>query len=219
MKKSVGYASLAIIDYLNSDQIAVEVVSVTSDTCELSGAWVLKSSEIETLYKIIEGRLILMVHQHPQLIEAVSNYQKYLIKLDDFLAEASSEVNLALDAFEKFKTINDKKYLEYMAVSPAERKKLPKVSKKLLNNPNFFDWPGEIENTKAAEYLESMGKMGNVKGGEVQLQRAIALARVLKLFIDKWKNDEIERKNKIYVEEKNSEITILPNVWLSKLNV
>jgi hypothetical protein len=218
MKKSVGYASLAIIDYLNVDQIAVEVISVTSDTCELSGAWVLKSSEIETLHKIIEGRLILTVHEHPKLMEALSSYQKFLIQLDDFLAEASSEVNLALDAFEKFKNINGQEYLKYMAISPAERKKIPKVTKKLLSNPNFFDWPGEIENTKAAEYLESMGKMGIVKGGEVQLQRAIALARVIKLFIDNWKNDEVERKNKIYVEEKDSKITILPNVWLSKLH-
>jgi hypothetical protein len=64
-----------------------------------------------------------------------------------------------------------------------------------------------------------VGKLGIIKGGEVELQRTIALSRALKFFIEKWRNDETERKNKIYVDEKDSEITILPKSWLSKLNV
>jgi hypothetical protein len=64
-----------------------------------------------------------------------------------------------------------------------------------------------------------VGKLGIIKGGEIELQRTIALSRALKFFIEKWRNDETERKNKIYVDEKDSEITILPKSWLSKLNV
>jgi hypothetical protein len=218
MTNSVSYASVAVIDYLESDQIAVEVISVTSDACELSGAWILKPTEMETLSQIIESRLILTVIEHSKLNEVISKFQSKRVNLSDFLAEAKSEVKLALDAFKVFTENNDRKYREYMAISPAERKHLPKVTKKQLNDPDFFDWPNVIENSKADQYLESMGKLGIIKGGEIELQRTIALSRALKFFIEKWKNDETERKNKIYVDEKDSEITILPKSWLSKLN-
>jgi hypothetical protein len=219
MTNSVSYASVAVIDYLESNQIAVEVISVTSDVCELSGAWVLELTEIETLDQIIDDRLILTVIEHSKLNEVISKFQSKQVNLTDFLSEANSEVKLALEAFKVFTDNNEQKYREYMAISPAERKHFPKVTKKQLNDPDFFNWPNAIENSKADKYLESIGKLGVIKGGEIELQRTIALSRALKFFIEKWKNDEIERKNKIYVDEKDSEITILPKSWLSKLNI
>jgi hypothetical protein len=219
MTTSVSYASVAVIDYLESDQIAVEVISVTSDVCELSGAWVLQPNEMELLNQIIEGRLILTVEEHAKLNEVISGFQRSQVKLSEFFDEAISEVKLALDAFKVFAETNEQNYREYMAISPAERKNLPKVNKKQLSNPDFYNWPNAIDNSKADEFLESNGKLGIIKGGEIELQRTIALSRVLKFFVEKWRNDEIERKNKIYVDQKNSEITILPKSWLSKLTL
>lgn len=219
MTNSVNYASVAVIDYLDSSQIAVEVISVTSDVCELSGAWVLEPTELKTLDQIIDNRLILTVVENSNLNKIISKFQSKKVNLSDFLSEANSEAKQALKAFKVFTQDNEQKYREYMAISPAERKHLPKVNKKQLNDPDFFNWPSAIENSKADQYLESIGKLGIIKGGEIELQRTIALSRALKFFIEKWKNDEIERKNKIYVDETDSEITILPKSWLSKLKI
>jgi hypothetical protein len=34
-----------------------------------------------------------------------------------------------------------------------------------------------------------------------------------------WKNDEVERNNRVYVLGSDAEMTILPKSWLSKLPV
>ena len=217
MKTSVGYASIAVIDYLDSEKIAIEVVAVTPDLCELTGAWLFKKDEIETLKQIIEGRLILKIKKGNDLDKILSNYKNCEIEIADFLFEARSEVASSLKAFQEFVVKNDSDYRAYMAISASERKNIPKVTKKLLSNPDFFNWPESFENTDASEYLESIGKNGVIKGGDPEFAQTLALARTIKLFIERWKNDEIERKNKIYVDIDNSNITILPNCWLSKV--
>jgi hypothetical protein len=217
MKQPIGYASVAIMELLNSDQIAIEVISITPDVCELSGAWVVGVNEKKVCQQIIEGRLILLVEENDALVNALSTNKSSVVKLNDFLTEAISEVKISLEAYKKFVSTNEEDYRAYMAVSPSERKLLPKVVKKTLNDPDFFSWPSSFGNEDAASYLESIGKLGVIRGGDPELARTLALARTLKFFVEKWKSDEIERKNKIYVGTENAEVTILPNCWLSKI--
>lgn len=217
MTAHATYASIAVIDHVMPDKIAIEVISVTPDVCELSGAWLLEKNQIETFNQIVEGRLVLVIGEASGLTEVVSKFTDKEVRLEDFLNEAKSEVALALEAFQVFVQKNEEAYRQYMLISPAERKNLPKVTKKLLTDPDFFKWPATFENIEASDYLESIGKIGIIKGGDIELSRTLAFARTLKLFIEKWKNDEVERKNKIYVEEKNSDVTILPKCWLAKV--
>ena len=211
------YASIAVIDHVLPDKIAIEVISVTPDVCELSGAWLLEKNQIDMFNQIVDGRLIMNIDKDSNLEEFTSRFGEKVVKLEDFLTEAKSEVKLASKAFQIFVQKNEEAYREYMSISPNERKNLPKVTKKLLSDPDFFDWPATFANIEASEYLESIGKIGVIKGGDIELSRTLAFSRTLKLFIEKWKNDEVERKNKIYVDEKNSDVTILPKCWLVKV--
>jgi hypothetical protein len=217
MTDPATYASIAVIDHVKPDKIAIEVISVTPDVCELSGAWLLEKNQIETFNQIVEGRLILVIGEASKLAQVTSKFIEKEVKLEDFLNEAKSEVSLASEAFQIFVQKNEEAYRQYMSISPAERKNLPKVTKKLLTEPDFFEWPSTFVNIEASDYLESIGKIGIIKGGDLALSRTLAFSRTLKLFIEKWKNDEVERKNKIYVEEKNSDMTILPKCWLVKV--
>ena len=217
MTAPATYASIAVVDHVAPDKIAVEVISVTPDVCELSGAWLLEENQIETFNQIVEGRLVFFISKDSKLKEVTSRFKDKEVKLEDFLTEAKSEVTLALEAFRIFIQKNEEAYRGYMSINPAERKKLPKVTKKSLSDPEFFEWPATFADIEASEYLESIGRIGIIKGGDIELSRTLAFARTLKLFIEKWKNDEVERKNKIYVEDKNSDVTILPKCWLVKI--
>jgi hypothetical protein len=95
---------------------------------------------------------------------------------------------------------------------------LPKVSKKQLTSPEFFDWPTDLTLNDSKKYLESRGKFGLVSVASDELANVLIAARCLQFLISMWQIDETERRNKVYIEGDDAAVTILPRTWLGKLN-
>lgn len=213
-----NYASLVLIDQLKSEQMALWTVSVTSDSAELTGAWVVEKNDSHTLEQIISGRLILQLGEAWQVDENLAGHSSCIVELSDFIREAKNEADSALIKFGEFVLKNEEKYKEYMAIDKASRKLLPKVSKKQLATPEFFDWPPDLTLNNSRAYLESKGKFGLVSVASNELANVLISARCLQFLISMWQNDETERRNKVYIEGEAAAVTILPRTWLEKLN-
>ena len=213
-----NYASLVLIDQLKSKKIALWTVSVTTDSAELTGAWVVEKNDSQTLEQIISGRLILQLSEAWQVDESLAGHSNSIVELSDFIREAKNKAESALIKFGEFVLKNEEKYKEYMAIDKASRKLLPKVSKKQLATPEFFDWPTDLTLNNSRKYLESKGKFGLVSVASDELANVLISARCLQFFISMWQNDETERRNKVYIEGEAAAVTILPRTWLEKLN-
>ena len=70
---------------------------------------------------------------------------------------------------------------------------------------------------KIANYLDKIGKKGLLKSADPKLEKILITARCIRAFIEMWKKDEIERKNKVYLDAETASVTILPKSWLQKL--
>lgn len=213
-----NYASLVLIDQLESEKIALWTVSVTSDSAELTGAWVVEKNNSHTLEQIISGRLILQLGEAWQVDQNLAAHSSRIVELSDFIREAKNEADSALIKFGEFVLENEEKYKEYMAIDKASRKLLPKVSKKQLASPEFFDWPIDLTLNNSRKYLESKGKFGLVGVANDESANVLISARCLQFLISMWQNDETERRNKVYIEGEAAAVTILPRTWLEKLN-
>jgi hypothetical protein len=211
------YASIAILDCPSSDLIAVEVISVTKDSCDLAGAWLISIEDLSTLDQIIEGRLLVKLNLKSGVEKSLNKYASFVIDFDDFLAEAKSDAEKAIYAYEEFMIENERTYREYMTIKPAERKLLPKVVKKQLVAPEFSQWPSDFDILKAEKFFESINKKGLVNTVDTEMKGALLASRATKYLIDMWRFDEMERANRIYVEGNEANISILPTSWLSKI--
>jgi hypothetical protein len=213
-----NYASLVLVDQLESEKIALWTVSVTSDSAELTGAWIVEKNDSHTLEHIVSGRLILQLGEAWQVDENLAGHSSYIVELSDFIREAKNEADSALIKFGEFVLKNEENYKEYMAIDKASRKLLPKVSRKQLATPEFFDWPTDLTLNNSRKYLESKGKFGLVSVASNELANVLISARCLQFLIIMWQNDETERRNKVYIEDEAAAVTILPRTWLEKLN-
>jgi len=213
-----NYASLVLVEQLKSEKIALWTVSVTSDRAELTGAWVVEKDDSRTLEQIISGRLILILGKAWKVDERLAGHSNSIVELPDFIREAKNEAESALIKFDEFVLKNEKKYKEYMAIDKASRKLLPKVSKKQLATPEFFNWPTDLTLNDSKKYLESRGKFGLVSVASDELANVLIAARCLQFLISMWQIDETERRNKVYIEGEDAAVTILPRTWLEKLN-
>ena len=213
-----NYASLVLVDQLKSGKIALWTVSITSTSAELTGAWVIEKDDSQTLNQIMSGRLILLVNKSSQADALFSGYLNSIVELADFVKEAKDEAESALVTFNDFILENENRYKEYMAIDKTNRKLLPKVSKKQLATPEFFDWPTDLTLNNSRKYLESKGKFGLVSVANDELANVLISARCLQFLISMWQIDETERRNKVYIEGEAAAVTILPRIWLEKLN-
>ena len=216
MNNDNAYVSIAVVDPTLPEKIAIEVISITPDSCDLSGAWLLNSKEIETFHQIAEGRgLILIGEGSPELMAVFQSY--VVLNLDDFVRNATNDAQDALIKFDEFVVANEEEYKKYMEFSVAERKSMPKVIKKKLTQPSFFDWPSEIDLSKSREVLSKMGKLSQIEGTPAEMQRVLTASRLLQILINMWRSDELERANRVYVSGDAATVSILPNSWMEAL--
>ena len=213
-----NYASLVLVDQIASGRIALWTISVTSTSAELTGAWVVEKDDLRTLGQIISGKLILPLDKAWQANEYLSGHSNSIVELSDFIGEAKNEAESALIKFGEFVLKNEEKYKEYMAIDKASRKLLPKVSKKQLSTPEFFEWPETLTIDYSKQYLESQGKLGLVTVDSKELRNVLIAARCVQFLISMWQTDETERRNKVYIEGEAAAVTILPRIWLEKLS-
>lgn len=214
-----NYASIALLEQIDDSNISVWKVSVSNDGAELSGAWVFDNQEFESNIAILANDLIIEVKISPPNSILLNQYASHKVNISDFLSEARVDAENGMTAFEGFVKENEKKYKEYMAVEASARKLLPKVQKKQLISPTFRIWPKTLEFKHSKEFLTANGKAGLITNDREFLSSNLASARAVQLLIQMWQSDEVERKNRIYMEDQSAEVTILPRCWLSKLAV
>jgi len=211
------YASIAVIKSISKSTTAIEVISVTADSCDLAGAWIIENSEHEKLTHLLIGRLILKLELNAEIAKLIAEFDAYVIDFDDFISEARNEASFAEKSYFEFMRKNEEEYRTFMAIKPAERKLLPQIKKKQLIEPVFYSWPNKFDVLNSESFLKSINKEGLLSNHESQMKDVLIAARATKYLIDKWREDEIERSNRLYVEGEDANVSILPVCWLEKL--
>ena len=215
--RKLRYASIAIVDHISTEEVAIESISVTEESCDLSGAWLINSKDSQLLLNILSGKLIIELGSS-ESPAAISKSQDH-VSIQDFLDDARQEIEVANKLFNDHVQRNLQEYSSYMQVPPAERKLLPKVVKKNLVQPDFSNWPDVVDLNNPEQGLRTLGKLESIVGTDPEMKRVLAASRLLQILVYMWKNDEVERNNRVYVLGSDAEMTILPRSWLNKLPV
>jgi hypothetical protein len=189
------YASLNIIEIVDSSKLVVSKISVSAEGCVLSGGWVLDLDDSEQIGLVISQSRVLTIGSASELSPVITRYSLRVLSTKDFFLEAARDVNLGIQRFEEFKAEDIKK-------------------RKNLVVPDFYDWPSDVDLNKSSDVLETLGMVGAIEGTAAEMRNVMPAARLVKFFVDKWLSDEAERKSKKFVTGKEAEITILPTCWL-----
>ena len=190
------YASLNIVEIVESSKLVVSKISVSSEGCVLSGGWVFELDDSEQISLVISNSRVLAIGSASDLTPVIKKYNLRILSTKDFFVEAARDVNLGIQRFEEFKAEDVKK-------------------RKNLVVPDFYDWPSDVDLNRSSDVLESLGMAGAIEGTAIEMRNVMPAARLVKFFVDKWLSDEAERKSKKFVTGKEAEITILPTCWLN----
>ena len=212
------YGSVAIAEVFATGEIAIEAISITPDSCELSGAWIISEGGEDVLYQILAERLLISIGDSSMTVSKLSKFLDQVVNIQDFIDEARIDAQSALSSFEEYVRQSDLEYAQYMSINPTDRKALPKIVKKKLVAPDFYQWPIHVDLNESKDFLQSVGKLGEISGTPIGMKNVLTAARTIKLLVDMWHRDEIERSNRLYVVDQAAQIAILPNCWLSKLD-
>ena len=216
--RKVGYASIAVIDLQDSGMVAIETISVTRDACDLSGAWLLKSFEKEKIQNLLSDKILVLLGTSKDSEKKLTEIAKNQVFVSDFLNEAKAEAAEAMRLYEDFKATNEKDYAEYMSIKPAERKLLPKVTKKNLTEPTFSKWPSKLDLSESESEMANLGKLSQIDGTPAEMRKVLAASRLIQMLVYMWKLDETERVSRQYVKDEIAAETILPVAWLNQIN-
>ena len=212
------YGSVAIAEVLATGEVALEAISITPESCELSGAWIISEGEEEVLQQILADRLLIPIGDRSMAVAKLTKFLGQEVNIQDFIDEARIDAQSALNSFEEYVRQSDYEYAQYMSINPTDRKALPKVVKKKLVVPDFYQWPIQVDLNRSQDFLKSVGKLGEISGTPIDMKNVLTAARAIKLLVDMWHRDEIERSNRLYVLDQAAQIAILPNCWLRKLD-
>jgi len=216
--RKVGYASIAVIDLQDSGMVAIETISVTRDACDLSGAWLIESSEKEKIENLLSDKLLVFLGKNTDSGKKLIGNTRNQVFVSDFLEEAEAEAAQAMRLYEDFQAKNEKDYAAYMSIKPAERKLLPKVTKKNLIEPTFSDWPSKLDLSNSETEMANLGKLSQIDGTPAEMRKVLAASRLIQMLVYMWKLDETERVSRQYVKDDIAVETILPVAWLNKLD-
>lgn len=206
-------AKIAIVD-LSAGKIAIETIAINSKTCNLVGAWLLNGAEIESIKDIIGNSPILFLNENnsKEIQKLFKNNNKLV--LQTFIEEARAKATLTHNTFKDYVEYCEQKYRVYMAVPPAERKLLSKVTRKNLEPVFLNNWNIQI-NTQFPELaLRSLGKRDSIPGTPTEMKLVNTTAWLTKFLIEFWLQDEIERSGKTYLPDNLTELQLLPPSWL-----
>lgn len=190
------YASIAVVERTPDGRILIESISVTKGECVLSGAWDFDSSDRQSITNVLSGRMLIVLGDEDGFKKFIDDSQYVYLKAKSFLDEARQAAKNALVAYENFKAEN-----------PTKRKKMVA--------PNFYEWPQSVDFNQSAKFMEDIGKMATPISTPNNFRNVLSAARLLKLLIDMWHQDEQDRSSRKYVEGQDAEVTILPKSWLN----
>ena len=191
------YAIIAVVEMHSNERVTIESISVSKGDCVLSGAWDFSVSEKSKIDSVVSGKLIIALGDESAITRLLDNSDLKYLKAKPFLQEAKKAADEALAAYELFKLEDIKK-------------------RKKMIEPTFFAWPDDLDFNHSTEYLKSIGKMVVPTSTPKEMKKTLAAARLIKLWVDMWQQDEQERGNRKYVEGTEAEITILPESWLKE---
>lgn len=184
-----SYISIAILDE-TKDYIAIESISVMKNSCVLSGAWVLESTESIQKESLISNKLVLNISKETSKVQAKASQ----VNLSDFLRDAAGEAQIAIQEFN-----------EYVAEDPKKRKNLVQ--------PTFFDWPESIDLENITHY-ESVFKIKmDFENAQPEIRKVLAVSKLVQHLINSWHLDEQERCNRRYLDNVQVNYTLLPRSW------
>lgn len=186
-----NYAGVAVIEVINSADIAISSISITHSEVSLSGGWVIKLSEVEKIENILFNKIIVELGDCSSLISVIPRLKSQISTFKAFLEGAKLESEDAVNAF-----------VEYQRADLAKRKKIAR--------PTFFEWPSDIDLTQIGKTLRHYGLQDKIIGTDKEMEHVLSAARLLKFFIQKWQIDEQIRSNRKYVLEDLAKVTILP---------
>lgn len=213
---SSSYVNIAIVEFLPAKMIIVETISVTQDSCDLSGAWKIEEADFSLLNQIIKNCLVVIIGNRTFGQNYLNANNVTEVAIQDFIVEAKKDARLALESYNEYLKQTEIDYAVYMSVKPTERKLIPKVVKKILVRPEFYEWPDSVNINNAEMFLNSKGIRREFSGDDPSFKGLLFSANLVKHFIDKWRIDEIERSNRLYVLGKEASISLLPVNWFEK---
>ena len=210
------WANLAIVSFNKTIGCVIETISVTEDSCELSGAWHFSSSSDPSVATILHNRLIITLGM-PEGQFDYKRYKSLKIDIPAFIADAGESARQGVMTFNAFVQADAREYAAYMAIPPKERKLLPKLNKRNLEPLIAKNWDLSFEENNPEFTLRQLRKREEITGTPAPVKNVIAVAWLVKHLVDRWRDDEIERKGRTYMYPENISLQILPETWLSQL--
>jgi hypothetical protein len=195
-----NYASIAVIELVNSSELAISSISVTQSEISLSGGWQINISNKEQIENVLFNKIILDLSKDSSFESLFPHLNSHSSSFSDFLESAKQEAEVAIKGF-----------LDYQEANPTKGKKLVK--------PTFFDWPSEINLSQIGKILNSYHLQDRIIGTDKGMEQVLSTARLLKYLIHQWQSDEQIRSNRKYVTGEASTVTILPPSFFKKVSV
>lgn len=220
MPSKQTWANLGVVCYEKEFGYSIETISVDANTCTLSGAWEFETLDDPAVTSILGARLVITCGLDDG--EAVVNrFASKGVDIKTFIADASDSAKDGIERFNRYLEENARKYSEYMSIPPAERKLLPKVIKKKLEPIYAHSWELSYNELAPELTLRQLGKRESIEGTPQNMVRLITTSWLIKHLVDRWREDEMERKSRDYLYPEGEKIDVLPRSWLielSKLN-
>ncbi len=216
MTANPTWANIGVICFEEKSGCSIETISVDQQSCTLSGAWQFNSLDDPNLANIIQGRLVITSGmQDGQKLS--KRFGSRLVDLNTFIADASKSAKDGVNRFNKYLEENAKHHSEYMAIPPANRKLLPKVVKKKLEPIYAHSWEVSFDELKPELTLRQLGKREAIEGTPPSMKRLVSTSWVIKHLVDRWRDDEIERKSRDYLYPEGESVEVLPSSWMTEL--
>lgn len=216
MKALPTWAPMAAVCFDANFGYSIETISVNEQSCTLSGAWNFDSLEDPNLSNIMQGRLLIVSgmldSQHLS-----SKFVANVVDLNLFITDAAESAKDGLEKFNNYLEKNAKQYSEYMAIPPFERKLLPKVVRKKLEPIYAHSWKISFDELKPEMMLRQLGKRENIEGTPPNMKRLISTSWAIKHLVDRWREDEFQRRSRDYLYAEDNQFQILPNSWMKSL--
>ena len=184
-----GYISIAVLDE-TKEYTAIESISIMKNSCVLSGAWVLSPTETIEKESLLSNKLILNISKNKEKNASTGSN----LNLTEFLKDAASEAQIAIQEFN-----------EFVAEDPKKRRKLVP--------PTFFEWPESID-LENLNYYESLFRIKmDFENAQPEIRKVLAVSKLVQHLINAWHLDEQERSNRRYLDNEQASFTLLPPSW------
>jgi hypothetical protein len=216
MNSSPNWATLAVVSFEQKYGYSIEAISIDTQSCSLSGAWDFETLDEPEVENILEQRLI-VTSGITNRDDFAKKYSSSGVDLKTFIIDASSAAQDGVTRFGKYLDQNEKNYSAYMAIPPLERKLLPKVVKKKLEQIYAHSWKLDFDELRPELTLRQLGKRDSIYGTPPNMKRVITTSWLVKHLVDRWRDDENERKSRDYLYPDGESAELLPKSWMLEL--